>query len=100
MTGTMKLAIAGVAGRMGRQLASAALEAGHTLTGASEAPGSDALGAPRQQEGAMFFGQQNDAQSYFKNVVEFNGDNMLQRDEKLKQEIQRKRKGVQVLQVK
>jgi 4-hydroxy-tetrahydrodipicolinate reductase len=46
MTGTMKLAIAGVAGRMGRQLASAAVEAGHTLTGASEAPGSDALGAP------------------------------------------------------
>lgn len=46
MTAKMKLAIAGVAGRMGRQLASAALEAGHTITGASEAPGSDAIGAP------------------------------------------------------
>lgn len=44
MTGSMKLAIAGIAGRMGKQLASAAIEAGHELTGASEAPGSPALG--------------------------------------------------------
>jgi tetratricopeptide (TPR) repeat protein len=62
--------------------------------------GTAALGAPRQQQAGEVFGLQNDAQSYFKNVVEFNTDNMIQRDEKLQEEIQRKRKGVQVLQVK
>ncbi|MEL7540046.1 MAG: 4-hydroxy-tetrahydrodipicolinate reductase [Pseudomonadota bacterium] len=45
MTKSLNIAIAGCAGRMGRQLASAALAAGHTLSGGSEAPGSDALGA-------------------------------------------------------
>lgn len=45
MTTDLKLAIAGCAGRMGRQLASAALMAGHSVSGGSEAPGSEALGA-------------------------------------------------------
>ncbi|MEQ9317071.1 MAG: 4-hydroxy-tetrahydrodipicolinate reductase [Henriciella sp.] len=44
MSTKLKIAIAGIAGRMGRQLASAALEAGHQLVGASEAPGSPHLG--------------------------------------------------------
>ena len=44
MTTELKLAIAGCAGRMGRQLASAALSAGHTISGGSEAPGADAVG--------------------------------------------------------
>ncbi|MEM7328846.1 MAG: 4-hydroxy-tetrahydrodipicolinate reductase [Pseudomonadota bacterium] len=41
----LNIAIAGCAGRMGRQLASAALNAGHVLSGGSEAPGSTALGS-------------------------------------------------------
>lgn len=44
MSSTLKIAIAGVAGRMGQQIAQAALEAGHEITGASEAPGSPWLG--------------------------------------------------------
>ncbi len=44
MTMPLKLAIAGCAGRMGRQLASAALASGHTISGGSEAPGAEALG--------------------------------------------------------
>ncbi len=62
--------------------------------------GSSALGARQQRQEELFFGLQNDTQSYFKNVVEFNGDNMIQRGAKLEEQIQRKRKGVQVLQVK
>ena len=45
MTTDLKLAIAGCAGRMGRQLAMAALTAGHTVSGGSEAPGAAALGS-------------------------------------------------------
>ena len=44
MTVSLKIAIAGVAGRMGQQLAAAALEGGHTLAGGTEAPGSDNIG--------------------------------------------------------
>ena len=44
MSNTLKIAIAGVAGRMGRQIANAAIDAGHEITGASEAPGSQHLG--------------------------------------------------------
>lgn len=44
MTTKLKIAIAGIAGRMGQQLATATLEAGHDLTGASEAPGSPHIG--------------------------------------------------------
>ncbi|MGB3626851.1 MAG: 4-hydroxy-tetrahydrodipicolinate reductase [Henriciella sp.] len=44
MTTKLKIAIAGIAGRMGRQLAGAVLEAGHTLCGASEAPASPHIG--------------------------------------------------------
>lgn len=40
----MRVAIAGVAGRMGRQLVGAALDAGLTVTGGSEAPASEFLG--------------------------------------------------------
>ena len=43
MTQKLNIAIAGVAGRMGRQIASAALAGSHTITGATEAAGSDAL---------------------------------------------------------
>jgi len=44
MTDRYKIAVAGVAGRMGRQLIGAALDAGHTLSGGSEAPGSPNIG--------------------------------------------------------
>lgn len=44
MTTRLNMAVAGCAGRMGRQLVKAAHEAGHTLSGGSEAPGSDLLG--------------------------------------------------------
>lgn len=44
MTTPIKIAIAGAAGRMGRQLAKAGHETGHTLSGGSEAPGSTYLG--------------------------------------------------------
>ena len=40
----MKIAVAGIGGRMGRQIALAALDGGHTISGASEAPGSPHLG--------------------------------------------------------
>ena len=43
MSTGLKIAIAGIAGRMGRQIAAAALEAGHEITGGSEAPGSPHL---------------------------------------------------------
>ncbi|MEM6535618.1 MAG: 4-hydroxy-tetrahydrodipicolinate reductase [Pseudomonadota bacterium] len=45
MTKQLNIAIAGIAGRMGRQLGAAALETGHHLSGGSEAPGSTWLGA-------------------------------------------------------
>ena len=45
MTKQLNIAVAGCAGRMGRQLASAALAAGHKISGGSEAPGSDVIGA-------------------------------------------------------
>lgn len=44
MTNSMKIAIAGAAGRMGRQLIAAAMQAGHDVTGGSEAPGSPSIG--------------------------------------------------------
>ncbi|MEQ8558900.1 MAG: 4-hydroxy-tetrahydrodipicolinate reductase [Henriciella sp.] len=44
MKTNLKIAIAGVAGRMGQQIAQAALDAGHTITGATEASGSPKLG--------------------------------------------------------
>lgn len=44
MTQSIKLAIAGIAGRMGRQLASEGLKAGHQIAGATEAPNSDHAG--------------------------------------------------------
>lgn len=44
MTETLNIAIAGCAGRMGRQLVSVGLDAGHTISGGSEAPGSAAIG--------------------------------------------------------
>lgn len=44
MNTQLNIAIAGIAGRMGRQLADAALEAGYSITGASEAPGAAGLG--------------------------------------------------------
>lgn len=40
MTDKLKIAVAGVAGRMGRQLVAAALDRGHLVSGGSEAPGS------------------------------------------------------------
>ncbi|WP_273242972.1 4-hydroxy-tetrahydrodipicolinate reductase [Hyphomonas atlantica corrig.] len=40
---SMRVAVAGVAGRMGRQLVGAALDAGLTVTGGSEAPASEFL---------------------------------------------------------
>ena len=43
MSSTLKVAIAGVAGRMGQQIAQAALAAGHEINGATEAPGSSDL---------------------------------------------------------
>lgn len=43
MTETRRFAIAGVAGRMGRQLARAVLEAGHDITGGTEIPESPHL---------------------------------------------------------
>lgn len=44
MTSRLNIAVAGCAGRMGRQLVKAAHEAGHGLSGGSEAPGSAYLG--------------------------------------------------------
>ncbi|MEM8617326.1 MAG: 4-hydroxy-tetrahydrodipicolinate reductase [Pseudomonadota bacterium] len=44
MTKILNLAIAGAAGRMGRQLINAALDLGHGISGGSEVPGSPALG--------------------------------------------------------
>ena len=44
MTQTINIAIAGCAGRMGRQLVQAGLNAGQKISGGSEAPGSPALG--------------------------------------------------------
>lgn len=44
MTKQLNIAVAGCAGRMGRQLVSAALAVGHKISGGSEAPGSDAIG--------------------------------------------------------
>lgn len=44
MTNKMNIAIAGCAGRMGRQLITAAVQAGHGVSGGSEAPGSPFLG--------------------------------------------------------
>lgn len=44
MSKKLNIAIAGIAGRMGRQLLQAALDAGHTVSGGSEAPGSPLLG--------------------------------------------------------
>ena len=44
MTKQLNIAVAGCAGRMGRQLASAALASGHSVSGGSEAPGSDLIG--------------------------------------------------------
>lgn len=44
MTTRLNIAVAGCAGRMGRQLVTAANEAGHALSGGSEAPGSQYLG--------------------------------------------------------
>lgn len=44
MTETLNIAVAGAAGRMGRQLIGAALDAGHAVTGGSEAPGSPNIG--------------------------------------------------------
>lgn len=44
MTTRLNIAIAGSAGRMGRQLIGAALRAGHTVSGGSEVPGSDQIG--------------------------------------------------------
>lgn len=44
MSSTLKVSIAGIAGRMGQQIARAALAAGHEISGASEAPGSPDLG--------------------------------------------------------
>lgn len=44
MTKQLNIAVAGCAGRMGRQLISAALAAGHAVTGGSEAPTSDTIG--------------------------------------------------------
>ncbi len=44
MTNSMKIAIAGAAGRMGRQLITASVQAGHEVVGGSEAPGGSAIG--------------------------------------------------------
>jgi 4-hydroxy-tetrahydrodipicolinate reductase len=44
MTTRLNIAVAGCAGRMGRQLVTAAHDAGHALSGGSEAPGSAFLG--------------------------------------------------------
>lgn len=44
MTDLLNIAVAGAAGRMGAQLVKAALDAGHTISGGSEAPGSVHLG--------------------------------------------------------
>ncbi|GGB65789.1 MULTISPECIES: 4-hydroxy-tetrahydrodipicolinate reductase [Henriciella] len=44
MTSGLKIAIAGVAGRMGRQLANAVIDGGQIMAGASEAPGSPHVG--------------------------------------------------------
>lgn len=46
MTQTIRLAIAGIAGRMGRQLAAEGLRAGHEISGATEAPSSPYAGEP------------------------------------------------------
>ncbi|WOR15483.1 4-hydroxy-tetrahydrodipicolinate reductase [Hyphomonas sp. FCG-A18] len=44
MTETLKIAVAGAAGRMGQQLVRAGMDAGHQITGGSEAPGSPHIG--------------------------------------------------------
>lgn len=44
LSDSLRVAIAGVGGRMGRQLVGAALDAGLSVTGGSEAPSSDHLG--------------------------------------------------------
>ena len=44
MTTRLNIAVAGCAGRMGRQLVKAAVDAGHAISGGSEAPGSQYLG--------------------------------------------------------
>ncbi|MEM1086682.1 MAG: 4-hydroxy-tetrahydrodipicolinate reductase [Pseudomonadota bacterium] len=44
MTDQLNIAIAGAAGRMGRQLLAAAIDAGHSVSGGSEVPGSDLIG--------------------------------------------------------
>jgi len=44
MNTRLNMAVAGCAGRMGRQLVKAAKEAGHSISGGSEAPGSEFLG--------------------------------------------------------
>ena len=44
MTTHLNIAIAGSAGRMGRQLVAAVHKAGHRVSGGSEAPGSEAIG--------------------------------------------------------
>lgn len=44
MTDILNIAVAGAAGRMGRQLVKAGHEAGHRISGGSEAPGSAQLG--------------------------------------------------------
>jgi len=44
MTDQLNIAVAGAAGRMGRQLVKATIDAGHQLSGGSEAPGSQHLG--------------------------------------------------------
>ncbi len=44
MTKHLNIAVAGCAGRMGRQLVEAAIAASHAISGGSEAPGSAALG--------------------------------------------------------
>ncbi|MEM1037688.1 MAG: 4-hydroxy-tetrahydrodipicolinate reductase [Pseudomonadota bacterium] len=44
MTDQLNIAIAGAAGRMGRQLVAAAIDAGHSVSGGSEVPGSDFIG--------------------------------------------------------
>ncbi|MEL7231440.1 MAG: 4-hydroxy-tetrahydrodipicolinate reductase [Pseudomonadota bacterium] len=44
MIETLNIAVAGVAGRMGRQVIAGALDAGHRITGGSEVPGSAQIG--------------------------------------------------------
>lgn len=53
MTDQLNIAIAGVAGRMGRQLVKSAMDAGHSVSGGSEAPGSLHLGADIGELGGL-----------------------------------------------